>query len=114
MAAEEDGGGIGRIRMRRIPDATADSLQAFVEAAVTPGSLLHTDGLLSSDRLEKHGYRHRITFLKGRLVQQAVAVDPAPYTSLVKHVRAGRPGRRRRRLPQPIGVARVKGIPQLL
>lgn len=32
-----------------------------------------------------------------RLVQQAVVVDPAPYTSLVKHVRAARQGRRRRR-----------------
>ena len=154
VAAEENGEGIGRIRMHRIPDATADSLQAFVQEAVAPGSLLHTDGLLSYDRLEKHGYRHRITFLKGRkesasellprvhqvvsllkrwllgthqgavsrahldyyldeftfrfnrrtsrhrgklfyrLVQQAVAVDPAPYTSLVKHVR---PGKRRRR-----------------
>ena len=29
-----------------------------------------------------------------RLVQQAVAVDPAPYASLIKHVR---PGKRRRR-----------------
>src|SRR6266498_875187 len=66
VAAEENGEGIGRIRMRRIPDATADSLQAFVQEAVAPGSLLHTDGLLSYDRLEKHGYRHRITFLKGR------------------------------------------------
>jgi ISXO2 transposase-like protein len=46
---EKDGEGIGRIRMRRIPDATADSLQAFIEDAVTPGSLLHTDGLLSYD-----------------------------------------------------------------
>ena len=154
VACEEDGEGIGRIRMRRIPDATADSLQAFIQEAVAPGSLLHTDGLISYDRLEKHGYRHRITFLKGRkesasellprvhrvvsllkrwllgthqgavsrahldyyldeftfrfnrrtsrhrgklfyrLVQQAVAVDPAPYASLVKHLR---PGKRRRR-----------------
>jgi transposase-like protein len=66
VAAEENGEGTGRIRMRRIPDATADSLQAFVQEAVAPGSLLHTDGLLSYDRLEKHGYRHRITFVKGR------------------------------------------------
>src|ERR1700730_13501180 len=64
VAAEENGEGIGRIRMRRIPDATADSLQAFVQEAVAPGSRLHTDGLLSYDRLEKHGDRHRITFLK--------------------------------------------------
>jgi len=32
-----------------------------VEEAVTPGSLLHTDELLSDDRLEKRGYRHRLT-----------------------------------------------------
>lgn len=66
VAAEEVGAGIGRIRMRRIPDASADSLQAFVEGAVTPGSVLHTDGLLSYDRLEKHGYEHQIIFLKGK------------------------------------------------
>ena len=36
------------------------------QEAVAPGSLLHTDGLLSYDRLEQHGYRHRITLLKGR------------------------------------------------
>ena len=62
----ERGPGVGRIRLRRIPNATADSLQAFVQDAVAPGSLLHTDGLLSYDRLEKYGYRHRITFVKGR------------------------------------------------
>ena len=119
---------------------------------------MHTDGFLSYDRLEKHGYRHRITFLKGRkesasellprvhrvvsllkrwllgthqgavsrphldyyldeftfrfnrrtarhrgklfyrLVQQAVAVAPAPYSSLVKHVRPGKPRRRHHKM----------------
>jgi transposase-like protein len=154
VAAEEEGPGIGRIRMRRIPDASADSFQAFVEEAVEPGTLVHTDAWLSYDRLAKLGYRHRLTFLKGRkesasellprvhrvvsllkrwllgthqgavsrahldyyldeftfrfnrrtsrhrgklfyrLVQQAVAVGPAPYPTLVKHVR---PQKRRRR-----------------
>jgi len=158
VAAEKRGPGIGRIRLRRIPDATADSLQAFVQEAVAPGSLLHTDGLLSYDRLEKYGYRHRITFVKGRkesasellprvhqvisllkrwllgthqgavsrahldyyldeftfrfnrrtarhrgklfyrLVQQAVAIEPAPYASLVKHVRSDRRRRRRHKI----------------
>lgn len=156
VAVEELGARTGRIRMRRIPDASADSLQAFVQDTVEPGSLLHTDGFLSYDRLEKHGYRHRITFLKGRkesaaellphvhrvvsllkrwllgthqgavsrahldyyldeftfrfnrrtsrhrgklfyrLVQHAVAVDPAPYKSIVKHVRPPRRPPRRR------------------
>ena len=159
VAVEKTAKGMGRIRMRRILDASADSLQAFVEEAVAPGSLLHTDGWLSYDRLEKRGYRHRITIVKGqkesaakllprvhrvvsllkrwllgthqgavtvahldyyldeftfrfnrrssqhrgklfyRLAQQAVAVDPAPYTSLVKNVRTRRPAQRRRGHP---------------
>ena len=57
--------GLGRIRMRRVPDASADSLQAFVEEAIEPGSLVHTDGWLGYERLTKRGYRHRITFLRG-------------------------------------------------
>jgi len=57
--------GLGRIRLRQIPDASADSLQTFVEDAIEPGSVLHTDGWISYDRLEPRGYRHRITFLRG-------------------------------------------------
>jgi hypothetical protein len=34
IAAQEDGAGIGRIRMRRIPDASAESLMPFVEEAI--------------------------------------------------------------------------------
>lgn len=66
IAAQEDGKGIGRIRMRRIPDASAQSLVPFVENAIEPGSLVHTDGWSGYDSLEETGYRHRITFLKGR------------------------------------------------
>ena len=146
IAAEEVGHGIGRIRLRRIPDGSADSLQAFVKEAIEPGSLVHTDGWHGYDRLKAAGYRHRVTLLRGRddlaskclprvhrvvsllkrwllgthqgavnsahldyyldeftfrfnrrtsrhrgqlffrLAQQAVAVEPAPYSRLVKHV----------------------------
>jgi len=66
VAVEQVGGReLGRIRLRQIPDASADSLQAFVEDAIEPGSVLHTDGWISYDRLEKRGYGHRITFLRG-------------------------------------------------
>ena len=44
VACEEDGKGIGRIRRRRITDASAASVQAFVEEAVQPGSVVPTDG----------------------------------------------------------------------
>ena len=144
IAAQEDGPGIGRIRMKRIPDASADSLMEFVKEAIEPGHTLHTDGWAGYDPLEGIGYGHDITFLKGkkesaselmprvhriasllkrwilgthqgavshehleyyldeftfrfnrrrsrnrgklfyRLVQQAVAIDPVPYKSMVK------------------------------
>jgi transposase-like protein/Zn ribbon nucleic-acid-binding protein len=66
IAAQEDGKGIGRIRMRRIPDASAGSLMPFIEEAVEPGSIVHTDGWLGYDPAERTGYRHRITILKGQ------------------------------------------------
>lgn len=138
---------LGRIRLRRLLDASGDSLVGFIRDAVEPGSLLHTDGWLGYEPVRRHGYRHRITFLQGqakspsqllphvhrvvsllkrwllgthhggvthehldyyldefafrfnrrrsrsrgmlfyRLVQQAVAVDPAPYESLVRYAR---------------------------
>src|SRR5437868_7001795 len=44
VAAQEDGRGIGRIRMRQIPDASAKSLGAFLREAIQPGTVIHTDG----------------------------------------------------------------------
>ena len=144
VAAQEDGKGIGRIRMRRILDASAESLMPFVEDAIVPGSVVHTDGWLGYLPTEGKGYVHRVTFLQGnkksaselmpqvhrvvsllkrwllgthqgavshehldyyldeftfrfnrrtsrsrgklffRLLQQAVAVEPAPYKSMVR------------------------------
>ena len=156
IAAEADGDKVGRIRLRRIRGASADTLQAFIDENIEPGSLVHTDAWLGYDRMKAHGYRHRITFLTDhpepasellprvhlvasllklwllgthqgavspahldyyldefafrfnrrrsrhpgklfyRLVQQAVAVEPAPYRQLVKGTRRGRRRRRRR------------------
>ena len=59
VAAEEDGDGIGRIRLRRAPDASASSLQAFILDAVELGSLVRTDGWRSYSQLHALGYRHR-------------------------------------------------------
>jgi transposase-like protein len=66
IAAQEDGAGIGRIRMRRIPDASAESLMPFVEEAIEPATVVHTDGWIGYLPLERKGYRHRVTFLKGK------------------------------------------------
>jgi transposase-like protein len=147
IAVEVDGRRLGRIRLRRIPDASAESLIAFVQDVVEPGSRVHTDGWLGYAPLRRHGYKHQVTFLQGqastpsqlmphvhqvvsllkrwllgthhgaathehldyyldeftfrfnrrrsnsrgklfyRLAQQAVAVEPAPYESLVRYAR---------------------------
>jgi hypothetical protein len=41
-AAEEDGKGIGRIRLRTIPDASSASLHGFIRQAIEPGSTVRT------------------------------------------------------------------------
>jgi transposase-like protein len=144
IAAQEDGPGIGRIRMRRIPDASAESLIPFIQQAIEPGSTVHTDGWLGYTGVEAAGYDHEVTFLSRnpktasdlmprvhrvasllkrwlmgthqgavtqehldyyldeftfrfnrrrsanrgklfyRLAQQSVAIDPAPYKSLIR------------------------------
>lgn len=147
VAAQEDGRRIGRIRMRRVPDASANSLQGFIAEAIEPGSVVHTDGWNGYCGLQEKGYLHEVTpqtgpvgseedllprvhrvvsllkrWLMGthqgavshehldyyldeytfrfnrrtsrhrgklfyRLLQQAVSVEPAPFETLVKHVR---------------------------
>jgi transposase-like protein len=141
VGAEEDGKGIGRIRLRHIPDLTKASLHAFILQAIEPGSTVRTDGLnaylglksYTHDRriqrrqdkgehllprahlvvsllkrwlLGTHqgaiGFKHlhyyldEFTFrfnrrksasrgkLFYRLVQQAVQVEPAPFSTLIK------------------------------
>jgi transposase-like protein len=65
VAAQEDGKAIGRIRMRAIRDASADSLIPFIQDAVEPGSVVRTDAWLGYVPLEKKGYIHEFIFLKG-------------------------------------------------
>ena len=151
VAAEEDGDGIGRIRMHRIQDLTKATLHAFIVQCIEPDSTVRTDGLLAYLGLTGHrhdrqvqrkrpagehlmprvhrvvsllkrwllgthqgaighdhldAYLNEFTFrfnrrksrsrgkLFYRLAQQAVQVDPAPFTTIVK--------------PQHVGVGAVK------
>jgi transposase-like protein len=66
VAAQADGPGIGRIRMRHIVDASAQSLVPFVQDSVQPGSVVHTDGWLGYLPLERQGYEHEVTLLQGK------------------------------------------------
>jgi len=56
VAAEEDGKGIGRIRLRRIADTSRISLHGFIAESIEPGSTVRTDGL--SAYLGLTGYVH--------------------------------------------------------
>ena len=148
VAAQEDGEGIGRIRMRRVQDASAGRLHRFVAEAIEPGSVVHTDGWEGYRGVAQQGYRHEVTIRKRtaselmprvhrvvallkrwllgthqgavspahldyyldeftfrfnrrtsrsrgklfyRLVQQAAAVAPVPYTTMLKYSRGRKP-----------------------
>jgi transposase-like protein len=64
IAAQEDGRGIGRVRMRRIERASAPELMGFLKEAVEPGTVVRTDGWAGYSPMEKLGYRHEVVFLK--------------------------------------------------
>jgi len=55
--------GFGRVRLRRVPDASASSLLPFVCEAVAPGAQVRTDGWSGYNGLAKQGYVHRKTLL---------------------------------------------------
>jgi transposase-like protein len=62
VAAQEDGRGIGRIRMRRVEELTKATVRAFLAEAVEPGSVIRTDGLNVYEGLD--GYRHEPVVIK--------------------------------------------------
>ena len=56
VAAEADGHGIGRIRLRHVSSLNAKALHGFIGEAIEPGSTVQTDGLHAYRSL--HGYVH--------------------------------------------------------
>lgn len=146
IAAEKDSKRIGRIRLVRVPDASAESLEEAVRQSIIPGSVISTDGWKGYGRLISLGYNHDVvrktaevgdnllphchrvaallkrwilgthqgavshdhldyyldeyTFrfnrrtsgsrgkLFYRLVQQAAAIEPAPYQAMIETVKS--------------------------
>lgn len=59
IAVEVRGTGMGRVRLRQIPDASEKSLVNFVRDTVAPASTVVTDGWSPYSRLVEWGYIHR-------------------------------------------------------
>ena len=75
VAAEIDGKKTGRIRLRHVPDASAESLIPFIEGTIAPGSEIRTDGWPSYEGLAAKGYKHKATVMS-RSTKQAHEVMP--------------------------------------
>ncbi len=149
VAAQVDGSHIGRIRLRQIPDASANSLKDAIQQTVEQGSEVHTDGWNGYNHLDQLDYKHLVVreesdvgdnllpfchrtvallkrwllgTLQGavshahldyyldeftfrfnrrtsrhrgklfyRLLQQAMAVEPVPLKTMIKHARGRKP-----------------------
>ena len=61
IAAEIRGRATGRIRMGPVADVSGDSLVPFVQAVVSPGAVVRTDGWRGYNDIGKAGYDHRST-----------------------------------------------------
>jgi transposase-like protein len=70
IAAQQEGRGIGRIRLRRLPNLTRATLHGFIADAVEPGSTVITDGLNAYQGMTS--YVHRPIIVKGQ------AADASP------------------------------------
>lgn len=73
VAAEVNGEGIGRIRLRHIPDTNRATLHGFIQQSVEPGSTVITDGLRAYQEME--GYVHNRQIQED---QPAEAEHPLP------------------------------------
>lgn len=60
IVAQEDGHITGRIRLKRVLDASGDSLEGTIKEAVEPGSEVKTDDWKGYSRLSLIGYKHEI------------------------------------------------------
>lgn len=58
VAVEVRGQGSGRVRMRIIDDASADTLESFIRNNVVKGTIVHTDSWMGYARLPKLVYDH--------------------------------------------------------
>lgn len=60
MVVQRDGKKLGRIRLKLIVDASAESLESAIEETVEVGSLIRTDGWAGYNQICNRGYVHEV------------------------------------------------------
>jgi transposase-like protein len=60
IAAQKDGKRIGRIRLKRVADASAKNLNEAVKYSIEPNSIIRTDDWNGYNQLQKLGYSHEV------------------------------------------------------
>ena len=65
-AAEAEGQGLGRIRLRRLSSPNIEQLLGFVSEVVAPGTVVRTDGWSCYGGLPARGYPHEVRMVGGR------------------------------------------------
>jgi len=60
IGAQIEGHHLGRIRLKRVADASGKSLEMAVQETIAPGSIVRTDGWEGYNQLSTLGYAHEI------------------------------------------------------
>jgi transposase-like protein len=71
--AGEFGKGMGRIRLKQIPDASGESLVDFIRTHVSSGAQIRTDGWRGYESLNEEGYKHIVVGSKELNIAHLVA-----------------------------------------
>lgn len=82
VAVEIRGEGSGRIRLQRIPDTSAKSLESFVQFAVAPGAEITTDGRWGYSGLSRLGYRYKPIVLSRKGKQAGTVFFPRVHRAI--------------------------------
>jgi transposase-like protein len=60
IAAQKEGKKLGRIRLKRIPNASAETLTKGIQEAIEPGSVVRTDAWSGYSKLKDFGFKHEV------------------------------------------------------
>lgn len=88
-AVERKGQKIGRIRLKVIPDCSADSLLPAIDKYIEAGSDVFTDGWKGYEPLDEDTYRHHKVFQNKAVNKDSVLPGVHLVASLVKRVILG-------------------------